>query len=353
METIKIQWVDHLKGLGIILVVAGHTDINPYLKSIIYSFHMPLFFFLSGYLYKGESGLKAYFIKKSIHLLLPYISFFFIVNYWIFIFAIKLLSDTDNSNQLLPSILKGISKLFCGGRYLDGNDSLFWFINVLFLTQQIYHVIYLKLGDSITLRNLIILSYIISIIDSYYLNDINFPWSIDVVFATLPYFYIGHYYAGKKEEMKRLSNIFILLFVISVPLSVYCNDVVFNMRGSSYGIPICSFIASLGGIYLFVFLSEIISKYPFFNFIAEFGKASMIILYLHLMIFIGLNRFLTAKSCFIIIFSGLIIPYLCYLIIIRFVLLRLLLCGQTGNNNYLSVRTDNKCNHSFDTGLGK
>ena len=37
-----------LKGIGINLVVLGHTTCNVELGNWIYHFHMPLFFFLSG-----------------------------------------------------------------------------------------------------------------------------------------------------------------------------------------------------------------------------------------------------------------------------------------------------------------
>ncbi|EPK2302026.1 acyltransferase family protein, partial [Klebsiella pneumoniae] len=55
------MWVDYAKAFGIILVVFGHvnrglfnsgiftsTEIYHSLDNVIYSFHMPLFFFLSG-----------------------------------------------------------------------------------------------------------------------------------------------------------------------------------------------------------------------------------------------------------------------------------------------------------------
>lgn len=55
------SWVDYAKGIGIILVVYGHVarglfnsgisvPLNLYhlLDSIVNTFHMPLFFFLSG-----------------------------------------------------------------------------------------------------------------------------------------------------------------------------------------------------------------------------------------------------------------------------------------------------------------
>jgi fucose 4-O-acetylase-like acetyltransferase len=57
----RLPWVDTAKGLGIILVVFGHvlrgllnnnimtrTPIAQFVDAWIYTFHMPLFFFLSG-----------------------------------------------------------------------------------------------------------------------------------------------------------------------------------------------------------------------------------------------------------------------------------------------------------------
>src|SRR6266511_3040172 len=57
----RIDWVDAAKGFGIILVVVGHairgllearilteTASVQYVDTWIYSFHMPLFFFLTG-----------------------------------------------------------------------------------------------------------------------------------------------------------------------------------------------------------------------------------------------------------------------------------------------------------------
>lgn len=43
----RIEWIDISKGLGMLLVIAGHTIALKY-SSILYTFHMPLFFFLSG-----------------------------------------------------------------------------------------------------------------------------------------------------------------------------------------------------------------------------------------------------------------------------------------------------------------
>ena len=87
MNTKRLDWIDIAKGIGIILVVLGHTLVPQvretgfagFLWIFIYNFHMPLFFFLSGYLF--EKGLSHYTNKgkfilgKLQYLMLPYLIF--------------------------------------------------------------------------------------------------------------------------------------------------------------------------------------------------------------------------------------------------------------------------------------
>ena len=48
------HWVDIYKGLGIVFVVLGHVFYDNYIGQWIYSFHMPMFFILYGYLSYGK-----------------------------------------------------------------------------------------------------------------------------------------------------------------------------------------------------------------------------------------------------------------------------------------------------------
>jgi fucose 4-O-acetylase-like acetyltransferase len=77
----NLDWVFISKGIGIILVVAGHfyPDGSPaywrWVRNVIYEFHMPLFFVLSGYLYDYRKFSYPDLIKrKANRLLLPYVS---------------------------------------------------------------------------------------------------------------------------------------------------------------------------------------------------------------------------------------------------------------------------------------
>lgn len=74
--TLRKNWIDWAKALGILLVVMGHSnysqqDINP----MIFMIHMPLFFVASGYLFKTNKTLKEITQSNIRTLLIPYLFF--------------------------------------------------------------------------------------------------------------------------------------------------------------------------------------------------------------------------------------------------------------------------------------
>ena len=78
----RVKSVDVAKFLGILLVCYCHIPLNDgYFNTWVYSFHMPLFFFVSGLFFKPE---KFSLKKASFRLLLPFFIFNLIL--WIFDF---------------------------------------------------------------------------------------------------------------------------------------------------------------------------------------------------------------------------------------------------------------------------
>lgn len=83
MNLDRLKWVDCSKGIAIVLVVLGHamTYFSPDMDSgvrVIYSFHMPLFFILTGFV--STHSYKKYrfseFLKrKAKSLMIPYLYF--------------------------------------------------------------------------------------------------------------------------------------------------------------------------------------------------------------------------------------------------------------------------------------
>lgn len=72
---IRQNWIDWAKAIGIYLVVVGHcTFTNTNIEGFIYTFHMPLFFLISGFLYKKEKlSITLYLKKLTNRLLVPYL----------------------------------------------------------------------------------------------------------------------------------------------------------------------------------------------------------------------------------------------------------------------------------------
>ena len=79
-NTKRLDYLDYAKGFGIILVVLGHIyDISNPIKIWLYSFHMPLFFIISGLLIRytniNERDMNGIIVSKFKSLIIPYIFF--------------------------------------------------------------------------------------------------------------------------------------------------------------------------------------------------------------------------------------------------------------------------------------
>jgi fucose 4-O-acetylase-like acetyltransferase len=90
----RVACLDIFKGILIILVVAAHTN-SPF-NIVIYSFHMPAWFLISGYLYK-KRNLEDLLVGKVTSLLVP----FWVVN--IVTWAILLLLQAKKMSGLVLS----------------------------------------------------------------------------------------------------------------------------------------------------------------------------------------------------------------------------------------------------------
>lgn len=77
-EKERIRWVDIVRGIGIFLVIMAHTYRDNSVLIWITSFHMPLFFILSGWLRGSETkrfDWKKFILKKAQSLLVPLVIF--------------------------------------------------------------------------------------------------------------------------------------------------------------------------------------------------------------------------------------------------------------------------------------
>lgn len=75
MSKKRYEEVDLLKGIGIVLMIMGHIPFEKEIVRLIYVFHMPLFFIMSGFLYKKRFFSKTVIWKWAKRMIVPYFIF--------------------------------------------------------------------------------------------------------------------------------------------------------------------------------------------------------------------------------------------------------------------------------------
>ena len=130
----RLNYLDVSKGIGILLVVLAHiyafnSEINrELLVTWIYSFHMPLFFIISGMLlkYKNENDVKKVIISRIKGLLIPYL-FFSLLS-----IIVKIIINGFDKNMVIWDLIYSATGI--------GIDAL-WFLPALFIGEILFVLI--------------------------------------------------------------------------------------------------------------------------------------------------------------------------------------------------------------------
>lgn len=263
-EFMREKWIDVLKGLGMIFVCWGHLDPGRFMETHIYSFHMPLFFFISGYLFlRSNYDLNTCIKKKFQGLIKPYLIFAIIS--LIISLAMKITTIGDFKTNITNFFfLKGTV----------GWNSPLWFLVVLFICEVTYRALYNKFKFSIVNLSIFAIALIGYIVQK---NNLVLPFGIHIVPIGMIFYHIGVLF--KKFDMKEvvikhksivcISTLIINIlfsYVLNIRISVYHHD---------YGHFLFFIIAAISGILFYTTLAIIIQK----NSILEFlGRNTLVIL---------------------------------------------------------------------------
>ncbi len=334
----RILWIDCWKGIAIITVLVSHI-VEPVSKYFFW-FHMPLFFFMSGYLYQNKFDSFTFIKRKFFHLLIPYLSFLVLLSspqYALYIIKIW----QQGLNNYINEIWQFTFNLIYGGDNITGSFGIFWFVTCLFLTQQLYNWIYSKFGSNNWLMIKIMLGfYCLAMINFWYLKNVSFPWSLNVVALALLFYWIGHMIAGSSAINNAKTVILsVILFVTAVIIDSWdWVDLTFNMKYRNYGVLFFSVILALAGIIITQWLAKKLhSKIYIGTALSEIGKASMVVMYLHQIIQLNFNKYSVLNHEFIRLAGGLLIPYVIYKIISNYSIMRKFFLGEVATNTVVKV----------------
>lgn len=276
--------IDVAKGIGIFTVVYGHILSGGIAKEFIFLFHMPFFFLISGYLHKKTPNQLTFLKRKSLSLLLPYAAYLLIFKG--FFITESLFDFVLNPEKLsLYRFLVGVGRLVYGGMYLGGVIGVFWFVTCLFLTQQLFNTVVVRIQSGKKIFFLSLLLYILAMADQYAPVNIIFPWNINVVLCSFLFYTLGYFWGNQILKKHSIWQLFtaILVAFISLILIVFKYPIAFKMKWSYYGWIVFSPLAALAIIKIVGFCADIISRQKTLAALAVFaGKASMTIMFTHL-----------------------------------------------------------------------
>lgn len=221
----RIEFLDFAKGIGIFLVVFGHCLSSQ--VPFIYAFHMPVFFFISGYVFT-KKNIGDIIIDKFNRLYIPFI-FFFTVS-WLFYLTPLLIKG--NSADIQEHLLN-IKNILIGEEENGGNVPI-WFLVCNFTLCVLYAVL-LKYVKSIEFQSLICLA--LGITGAYmYKHSIVLPWKLDPAFSSILFFHAG-YLAAKKHWIAKANNfstpLLVAMIAGSIVISAYFSNLNIVLSGIS------------------------------------------------------------------------------------------------------------------------
>lgn len=317
----RFHWIDALKGFGIVLVVFAHHSLPVALDTYIFSFHMPLFFFISGFLFDFEKYAEsaANFVKGRLRsLIVPY--FFFALLTFLLYFLLDTLFQPGVTNIdffEFSALRSAYYILLVPGSLVSYNPPL-WFLPCLFVTELLFYgfakkcyrepkklILWLTASGVIGYLAARVIGYLYTAyVPSAYL-PFRLPWNADVALSAVVFYGAGNLFRKYTESeakygagivleadsifrtnffqiKKFFPEVFILLNLLYLGylLEFPTTDKV-NMNVLKYGNFFSTYLFAFSGIFTFVYLFKKIGSSRILEY---YGRNSLIVLTLHFFI---------------------------------------------------------------------
>lgn len=261
MNVQRISYFDDAKAVGILLVILGHCvwlDSIPGLSRLIYSFHIPFFFIISGYFIKplklSEAAVKyvkvyirSYYVAAMVALIIVMIISLFQVPKF----------DNIYKEWLVRTLYASGA---CQGKYTQDIPSIgaLWFLWALFWACVIYSYFLYKNLSGIIKSVLIVLGIALTVGS---IKFVKIPLSIQAGCIALFYVWIGNLIKTYRmvdvvEGLLRKSKIIIIFVLLLWCISVCLANVDFGMCRIGCG-PVNMFVSVLISIVLLVALKNV------------------------------------------------------------------------------------------------
>lgn len=278
--------LDITKAIAMLFIIAGHMGIDT-INRFVFTFHVPLFFLLSGYFYTYKAGTLKNKFKRYFK---PYI--FTVVSLLLLgelISLIRIFLGKGNIEDLLLTAYQWLM----AGLYGSGYKSNFlvwnapvigaiWFLLALIWSIIIMHIMN-KAKLSLWKQELIVFAlFIIAYTSAFYTW---FPFSIQAGFSSLLFVFIGHTLKQYQIQIYHYKKEVILLAIILWGWSLYfsyTNDFM-NLVKSCFPNILHNILGACAASWLIILLCKKLVNTFIVPFLVIFGKYSAVVLCFHLL----------------------------------------------------------------------
>ncbi len=284
MENQRDIIFDVMKGIAILAMVAGHCFIPLKLHHFIYIWHMPLFFFVSGYFFKDKPLTKVIMgIWRG--LLVPYIVTAVIV------LSCILCADTLCGTDLLKS--KGVALLAVNGLFAnpDAYGGLYkcgpiWFLLALGWCKIIYSILgKIRLNLIVETMLLAVLSYLIV----RFSEKLYLPFFMLQGLVSLIFYHLGYLFKQNMAIVVKYKKVAIVLGVLALFVGMLQGGMdIWGLWFSNWPLNV---YAATGSVVLFYFVMKLLLSTPpimsggisskILMYLAHVGRLSILVLALH------------------------------------------------------------------------
>ena len=267
----SIDWINILKGVGVLFVVVGHLS-TP-MSKFIFSWHMPLFFFVSGFFINKDTPITDHIVKNFKRIMFPYLIFGALGITVEIIKRVALKRESVDIIILLKGFLFEMDASGLKGHY----GFLLWFLPSLFIGRCILQALLNKKVNGY----LVLFISFISLWGSFYFNA---PFGLDNGLANMVWIFTGYLFYQKFShvqlgEMKYLLFFFIIVLTISLSPINYPG---LDIASKTYSNIFFNFSWAFVVILFFISLSQsYIITTSKFRLIKSFGEQSMLIYVIH------------------------------------------------------------------------
>lgn len=299
----RIEYIDLMKGICIILIILLHNHIhssNDSINDILRNMRIPLYFCLSGLFFKEYNGFCDFITRKFNKLIIPFIFFAY------FPYAlceIGLNYERSIKTYLLMSIIPYNYPL--------------WFLRCLFVTYILYFLFH-KITKRLSLTVQTISIFLIAFFTYTIIQNLTIPikilensiFNIITAFIALPFFHIASIVRRKGFLSQNISNKYIIvLFIIFFFIWILTFQNNIDYRTIQFGKNFVFLYASaLGGTGCVWCIAYIIKKMFYISYIGRYSLIALGPHYPLILLFnsMGIHNKYIVFLCILIVMPGVI-----------------------------------------------